>query len=130
MSTLTVTEAAIIDLEKQKAAHMARSKNFDPSTPSGEAGDMRLTPAYVEALTRPVRIEMAFDDPIKVREQIEVLMGALSDAKVLTQQHELGINRQRIRLRSVVKDAADALTIINGRTPAGRRRRAMQDNQD
>lgn len=130
MSTLTVTEAAIIDLEKQKAAHMARAKNFDPSAQQQEPGDMRLTADYVEALTRPVRLELDFRDPIHVREQIEVLMGALSDAKALTQQHELGINRQRIRLRSVIKDAADALTIINGRTPAGRRRRAMQGKQD
>lgn len=130
MTALTVTEQAIIDLEKQRAAHMARSKNFDPTARRHESGDIKLTPDYVEALTRPVRIEMVFDDPMKVREQLEVLMGYLTDAQVITQQHDLGINRQRMRLRSVIKDAADALTIINGRTPAGRRRRAMLDKQD
>lgn len=128
--TLTVTEQAIIDLQKQREAHMARAKNFDPSAVRGEAGDLRLTPDYVEALTRPVRIEMVFDDPMKVREQVEVLMGYLSDAKVITQQHDIGINRQRLRLRGVIKEAADALTIINGRTPAGRRRKLAQDFQD
>jgi hypothetical protein len=129
---LTVTERAIIDLERQREAHMARAKNYNPATNGlgAEAGDLKLTPDYVEALSRPVRIEMVFDDPMKVREQIEVLMGYLSDAKVVTQQHEIGINRQRLRLRGVIKEAADALTIINGRTPAGRRRKAAQNIQD
>jgi hypothetical protein len=129
--TLTVTERAIIDLERQREAHMARAKNIEiDAQPRWEAGDLKLTPDYVEALSRPVRIEMVFDDPMKVREQIEVLMGYLSDAKVVTQQHEIGINRQRLRLRGVIKEAADALTIINGRTPAGRRRKAAQNIQD
>lgn len=127
---LTVTEAALIDLQRQREAHMARAKNFDPKAASFERGDMKLTPDYVEALTRPVRLEIDFRDPIHVRQQVEVLMAALVEAQVLTQQHELGINRQRIRLRGILKEAADTLTMLNGRTPAGRRRKAMLDKQD
>lgn len=127
--TLTVTEQAIIDFQRQKEAMMARAKNFDPT--GGEAprepGDIQLTPAYVDALTRPVRIEIDFRDPVHVREQLAVLAAAIVDAQVLTQQHELGIHRQRIRLRGVLKEAADTLTMINGKTPAGRRRRMQQD---
>jgi hypothetical protein len=126
-TSLTVTEQAIIDFQRQREAHMARTKALGPPF---EPGDMKLTPDYVDALTRPVRIEIDFRDPIHVRGQIDVLMAALVEAQVLTQQHDLGINRQRIRLRGILKEAADTLTMLNGKTPAGRRRRAMQDMQD
>lgn len=127
MTPLTVTEQAIIDLQRQREAHMARAKALGPPY---EPGDIKLTPDYVDALTRPVRIEVDFRDPIHVRQQIDVLMAALVEAQVVTQQHEIGINRQRMRLRGILKEAADTLTMINGKTPAGRRRRAMQDYQD
>lgn len=127
MTQLTVTEEAIIDLQRQREAHLARAKKISDQPAPREAGDMLLTPNLIDALTRPVRIEFDFRDPIHVRTQIEVLMSALVEAQVLTQQHELGINRQRIRLRSVLKGASDTLTMINGKTPAGRRRRMMQD---
>ncbi len=128
---LTVTERAIIDLQRQREAHMARAKNLNHAAGSKyEAGDLRLTPDYVDALTRPVRIEIDFRDPIHVRQQLEVLAAAIVEAQVVTQQHETGINRQRIRLRGILKDAADYLTMLNGKTPAGRRRRAVQDMQD
>ena len=126
---LTVTEAALIDLEKQKDAAAMRAKSFQ-QRPMGEPGDMVMPPAYVDHLTRPVRLEITFTDPIATRQQIEVLQAALVEALVLTQQHEIGINRQRMRLREVVKTAADTLTLLTGRTPAGRRRKAMQDLQN
>jgi hypothetical protein len=127
---MTVAEQAIIDLQRQREAHLARAKNFEAGATPREAGDIKLTVDYVEALTRPVRIEMDFRDPIHTRQQIEVLMAALVEAQVITGQHELGINRQRIRLRGVVKEASDTLTMLNGKTPAGRRRKAGQDSQD
>jgi len=128
LPSLTVTEAALIDLQRQREAHMARAKNFDPTKVSRyEPGDVRLTPDYVDALTRPVRLEVDFRDPIHTRQQIEVLMAALVEAQVVTQQHELGINRQRIRLRGILKEASDTLTMVNGKTPAGRRRRILRE---
>lgn len=132
MPELTVTEAAIIDLERQREAIMARAKNFDPQAAGRDArsSDIKLTPDYVDALTRPVRIEIDFRDPIHVRQQLEVLAAAIVEAQVLTQQHDLGIHRQRIRLRGVLKEAADILTMLNDKTPAGRRRRIVQDKQD
>lgn len=112
---------------------MARAKNFDPAAggkESRESPDIKLTPDYVDALTRPVRIEIDFRDPIHVRRQLEVLAAAIVEAQVLTQQHDLGPHRQRIRLRGVLKEAADILTMLNDKTPAGRRRRIIQDMQD
>jgi len=127
--SLTTTERAIIDFERQKEALMARAKNFNPDTTTREPGDTILRPDVVDALTRPVRVEIDFRDPIHVRQQIDVLLAALIEAKVITQEHSMGINRQRIRLREVLKSMADTLTMINGKTPAGRRRRVMADLQ-
>lgn len=119
----TVTEAAIIDLQRQREAIEMRAKNFDPkiAAPQGDP-DMRLTAETIDNLTRPVRIVLTFDDPLKTRQQIEALQAALVEALVLTQQHELGINRQRLRLREVAKTAADTLVYISGRAPTGRKK--------
>lgn len=123
--SLTVTEQAIIDLQRQREAHMARAKNFDPVA-AGEharqAKDLGFDPETIDALTRPVRLEVTFDDPIKTRQQLDMLAGAIEEAKALTYQHDLGIMRQRLRLREVMKTAADTLTYLNGKTPAGRKK--------
>ena len=44
---LTVTEAALIDLEKQKDAANMRAKSFQ-QRPMGEPGDLVMPPAYIE----------------------------------------------------------------------------------
>lgn len=120
--TMTVTEQAIIDLQKQREAHMARAKNFDPSAVrSVEPGDRGLTPDHVAALTAPVRLVITFDDPIHTRQQIEALQGALVDALIVTQDHGRGINRQRMDLRHIIKTTAEALVYLNGKTPTGKK---------
>lgn len=122
MSTLTVTEQAIIDLQKQKEAITARAKNFDPTAiRSVEPGDRGLTPDHIAALTAPVRIEIDFRDPIHVRRQIEALQSALVEALVVTQDHGRGINRQRMDLRHIIKTAAEVLVYMNGKTPTGKK---------
>jgi hypothetical protein len=56
--SLTVTEQAIIDLERQREAITARAKNFDPTAIGRrEPGDTIMPPDYVDALARPVRQE-------------------------------------------------------------------------
>ena len=119
---LTVTEQAIIDFQKQKEAAMARAKNFDPAKQSFEPGDLRMPADYVDALTRPVRLEISFDDPIRTREQIQALQAALVEALVVTQDHGRGINRQRMDLRSIIKGAAEVLVYMNGKTPTGKKK--------
>lgn len=130
--SVTVTEAALIDFQRQKEAVMARAKNFDPVAGGNNARDpdIKLTPDYVDALTRPVRLEIDFRDPIHIRQQLEVLAAAIVEAQVLTQQHDLGIHRQRIRLRGVLKEAADILAMLNNKTPAGRQHKNIQNRQD
>jgi hypothetical protein len=118
----TVTEAAIIDLEKGKEAMARRAKNFDPRTATAERHDLSLPAETLDNLTRPVRIEITFTDPIHTRAQLEMLAAAIVEAQVLTQQHELGIMRQRLRLRETMKTAADMLVYLNGKTPTGRKK--------
>jgi hypothetical protein len=124
MSTLTVTESAIIDFERQKEAVMARAKNFNAAEAGAHASgrvDTSLTADAVEALTAPVRVEITFKDPIHTRQQIEALQSALVEALVVTQDHGRGINRQRMDLRHILKTAAEVLVYMNGRTPTGRK---------
>lgn len=127
--SMTVTEAAIAYLEKQRQAHNMRSKQIAAEFASAqfEDGDLRIPADVFEALIRPVRIEVDFRDPIHTRQQLEVLQAAISEALPLTRQHEKGINRQRLQLHTVIKTAADTLTMINGKTPAGKRRRKMEE---
>lgn len=123
MSELTVTEAAIIDLQKGKEAMAKRAQNFDPAA-SGErarTADTLFTPEHVDALTAPVRLEISFKDPIHTRQQVEALQAALVEALVVTQDHGRGINRQRLDLRHILKTAAETLVYMNGRTPTGRK---------
>lgn len=122
--SLTPTESAIIDFERQKEAHMARAKNFDPAAAGAAARtsiDTSLTAAAVDALTAPVRLEITFRDPIATRHQIETLQAALVEALVVTQDHGRGINRQRMDLRHILKSAAEVLVYMNGKTPTGRK---------
>lgn len=121
--SLTVTEAAIIDLQRQREALDMRAKNFDPKlVASREQHDMNLTAETIDNLTRPVRIVLTFDDPIMTRQQVHALQAALVELEVLTQQHELGINRQRMRMRECAKTAADTLVYISGRTPTNKKK--------
>lgn len=121
MSDLTVTERALIDFQRQKEAILGRAKNFDPTATSREPGDVRLSAEAVDAICAPVRLEITFTDPIHTRRQIEALQAALVEALVVTQDHQRGINRQRMDLRHVIKSAAEVLVYMNGKTPTGKK---------
>ncbi len=102
----------------------ARAKNFDATGGGAFASgaDTLLAADYVDALTRPVRLELSFDDPIATRRQIEALQAALVEALVVTQDHGRGINRQRMDLRNIIKSAAEVLVYMNGKTPTGKKK--------
>lgn len=131
MSSLTVTEEALIDLQRQREAMMARKKQLalaDVEKP--EPGDFRIWGDTLDAMTRPVRLEIDFRDPIHARRQLDALMEHIIEAQMVSRDHTLGINRQRVRMRGIIKDAADHLTMMNGKTPAGRRRATLARIQD
>lgn len=132
--TLTVTEAAIIDAEQQKAAYDVKAKAFDPTRQAYERGDFKAPADLMDVLCQALRIELTFDHPVDTRQQLEVLASAIVEAQVVTQQHELGINRQRMRLRHIMQTAAETLCFMQGKTPSrlyhrvGRRKRRVKEN--
>ena len=117
--TLTVTEIALIDLQRQQEAIELRRRQLSPGY---EPGDLRIPPESIDALCLPVRIEVDFDDPVRTRQQLEILIGGCSDAVALSQEHRMGINRQRLLMRERMKSTADMVAVQRGKTPAGRRR--------
>lgn len=124
-SKLTVTERALIDLQRQREAITARAKNYRGGAGAREPGDSLIAPQMVGELCKTVRLELDFRDPVHVRLQLEAVMRVSTEALVLTQEHHVGIAHQRLRLRSMLKNLSDELTMLNGKTPAGRRRAAM-----
>lgn len=124
--SLTVTEAAIIDLERQREAIMARAKNFDPVEAGQHARlvkDLGFDPDNIDQLTENVQLKLTFRDPMATRAQLDLLAGAIEEAKALSYDHGLGIMKQRLRMRRVMKEASDALTLMRGEMPSGRHRK-------
>lgn len=134
MKTLTVTEAALIDAQRQKQAYDEMAKRTKPVAPPFEDGDLRLLPDVMSALAGTLRIELTFDDPIQTRQQLEVLAAAIVEAQVISQQHGLGINRQRLQMRHVMQTAAETLVFMQGKTPSrlyhrhGRRKKLVKES--
>ena len=124
---MTPIEDALNDFQKGQQAMARRRQQFgDPAAPRLPQDGPAPAPAYakyLDDLLRPVRIEISFGDPLKTREQIEALMACLTEALVVTQDHQRGIERQRRDLHAIVKHGADVLVYINGKTPTGRKSR-------
>jgi hypothetical protein len=126
--SLTVTEAALIDAQRGQQAMARRRQQMsggDPAVPLTESDRQRSDPwdaATLDALTRPVRLEIAFTDPIKVRAQIDAITECLREARQATYDHDGGIARQLLRLHSIVKQGANVLVYLNGKAPSGKRK--------
>ncbi len=120
---LTPTEAALIDLEHQEEAIAARRRALsgDPAVPVVETDKKAhpWPPEYVVELTRPVRIDIPFDDPVATREILELLMGAFVEAQQISQEHGIGFVNQRMAMRNVVKTAANMVVCKRGMKPRG-----------
>lgn len=119
MTNLTVLQAALIDAEKQKRAFdKMKAKAFDSTKQSFEPGDLRIQAEQLAALAGELRIPLTFTHPIDLRQQLEVLAGAIVETQVVTQQHELGPNRQLVRCRQIMQTAAETLVLMQGKTPS------------
>lgn len=121
---LTPTEAALIDLERQEEAIAARRRALsgDPAVPAVETdakADFPWPPATVAELTRPVRLDIPFDDPVATREILGILAGAIVEAQQISQDHDIGFIRQRMRMREVMKTAANVIVCLRGMKPRG-----------
>lgn len=91
----------------------------------GDAADRfsLYTPEQIEALTKDAKIQMTFGEPIKIRDQAEMIMACMRVVIELTRGHKIGSIRQRIETRREIASLVERLTIFNGKTPYGYRKK-------
>lgn len=128
---LNVTTAALVDLQAQREAFEMRRKTLDIANALApeayEPGDVNIPTEVFEHLVRPVRIEVDLSDPIHIRDQMLVLQSAAQEVIDICRDHTRGRNRQRLHAHTVLRTCADTLSMLNGKTPAGKRRRKMEE---
>lgn len=91
----------------------------------GDAAD-RLTlynPKQIEEETRDVKLCITFGEPIRIRDQAEMVIDAMEEIIELTKKHDLGTINQRLQSHHVAKVLGRALTRFNGKTPYGEYRK-------
>lgn len=77
------------------------------------------TAEQIAAETKDVKICITFGEPIKVRDQAEMVIAAMRAIIEKTRQHDIGSIRQRIESRAEAASLGRALSRFNGRTPHG-----------
>ena len=82
-----------------------------------------LTPEQIAQLTRNAKIEITFGEPIKIRDQAEMIKACMEVVIQLTRGHQIGTIRQRIETRREIGSLVERLTIFNGKTPYGYRKK-------
>jgi hypothetical protein len=87
----------------------------------GDAADRfsLYTPEQIAQETRDARLQMTFDDVIKIRDQAEMVIACMQHVIMATRKHDLGSIRQRIEARREVASLVERLTLFNGKTPYG-----------
>ena len=117
---LTPTEQAIIDLERQKVAHMAR-RAVITNDPAGERADRFSTyaPNEIEAETRAVRLDLSFLDVIAIRDQCSMIIAAMTEIQAITTEHHKGAIKQRMECRRVADAVRRTLARSKGQVPRG-----------
>jgi hypothetical protein len=81
------------------------------------------TPEQIEQETRTVRLDITFEDVVKIRDQCEMIMEGCRIIMEKTREHKLGSTRQRIGARQEAASLGRALARFNGKTPYGDSRR-------
>lgn len=92
-----------------------------PDHPNGEHADQfsALYPDELEQETRNVRLDVSFDEPIKIRDQAQMIVLAMQEIIELTKKHDLGSKAQRMQCRHTAAVLGRALSRFNGKTPYG-----------
>lgn len=90
-----------------------KKKSAQPPTDPSEP----IHPDVAESLTRSLRIDLTFKDPIHTRQQCEVLSAALIRALMISQDHTRGAWRQRRDMRDVLREACIEIQIMQGKRP-------------
>lgn len=94
-----------------------------PDDPAGEHADRYslFTPQQIEDETRTVRIDMSFGDPLKIRDQAEMILACMQEIIRKTREHRLGSTRQRIDARREADSLRKTMARFNGKCPHGDR---------
>lgn len=92
-----------------------------PGDPIGAHADRfpGLYPQEIEQETRTVRLDISFGDPLKIRDQAEMISAAMAVIIGKTREHALGSIRQRIETRREADSLRRALARFNGKQPHG-----------
>jgi len=87
----------------------------------GDAADRfsLYTPEQIAQETRDARLQITFEDVIKVRDQAEMIIACMQHVIIATRKHDLGSVQQRIEARREVASLVERLTLFNGKTPYG-----------
>jgi hypothetical protein len=96
-------------------------EDLDSSPHKGDEADRfsLYTKEQAEQETRSVRLDITFTDPIKIRDQFEMILAAARIIMEKTRQHDIGSIRQRVDARREAASLGRALTRFNGKTPYG-----------
>ena len=108
MAALSNASKAKDKFEKMKKKHEPKRER-DPGEP--------MHPDVAELMTRSLRIDLVFKDPIDTRRQLEVLAAGVVRALAISQDHERGPYRQRRDMREVLRDACVEIQIMQGKKP-------------
>ncbi len=76
-------------------------------------------PEQIEKATKEARIAMFFDEPMKIRDQAEMIVEAMKIVIALTRDHDRGSINQRIECRREIGSLVERLTLFNNKTPYG-----------
>jgi hypothetical protein len=77
------------------------------------------TPEQIEVATKNVRLDISFEEIIKVRDQAEMIKAAMDIIIALTKQHDIGSINQRIEARREAHALGQKLSLFNNKTPYG-----------
>lgn len=80
-----------------------------------------FTPQQVEDETRTVRLDMAFTDALKIRDQAEMIIACMQEIIRKTREHRIGSIRQRIEARREADSLRRVMARLNGKCPHGDR---------
>jgi hypothetical protein len=78
-----------------------------------------LYPQEIDHDCRNVRLDITFDEPIRIRDQAEMIKAAMEEIIGLTKKHDLGSIQQRRLARYTAAVCGRALSRFNGKTPYG-----------
>lgn len=122
-SPLDVLTASLADAMASKAKFdaMARRKQSDPLAPGYTQhadpfrDDYEPSEAVRHLRTKPLRMDVSFEDPLHTRRQLQILAAALVKAVAISQDHERGGYNQLADMRHVLRQAMQEIQHLRGK---------------